>query len=486
MNKDNVIKATTYYTLGSVISASLSFIFIPLFMAEFSVEEYGVYSLILIISSVLSAIFYLGVTSALNRSYFDYENCTGRNNCFYTTLCLLMIGASLQIFFGFIFSSKISYLVFDNYEWVFSIRVVSISGSLTFINFAFLTYLRLNNEPESFFVYSLFSAFANLFFMSVFVLFLKMGVNGAILSVLISQAIVFLVFFIAKYKLILNSRFLFDESKIQLKYGFFTVVSSFSGLAILWADQFFINKYLSLSDVGVYALAVKLAGVITVIFITPYIQVFNPIAMEQRESSDSGHVIMRFYKMYIMLSFVLSVMFSFFLEELVYFFDKDGGYLSAIPYVLPLMLSLCVFGAVNIVGIGFSFERKLFGQTFIYIVFAFLNVWLNIVLIPMLHVVGAVLSTLITYSLVTVTLAFFSNKLFKLSYCYYFTMFMVFVSIFMVYINSYFITDLNFLYRLLFKIIVVIGLFVFSWFFIKNNFSILNINPMSSVGKKNT
>ncbi|MEI8602886.1 oligosaccharide flippase family protein [Shewanella sp. PP-Sp27a-2] len=282
-NKNNFKISSILYALGSILSASISFIFIPFFMSEFTSVEFGIYSLILICSSIGAAIFYLGVTSALTRSFFDFTANNERNNCFFTALVLLAFGGVMQIVLGFFVSNGISLLLFNSINWNNAILIALISSSFGFINFAFLTYFRLVNKPYHFFTFSVLSVVGNMLGMYLFVIIEKQGVLGAIKGPLISQVLMFIIFLIYHWKLLSRAKYSKIEGVVQLKYGFYTVLSSLGGLAILWADQFFINKYLNLSDVGVYALSVKLAGIITVVFVTPFIQVFNPIVMEQKK-----------------------------------------------------------------------------------------------------------------------------------------------------------------------------------------------------------
>ena len=460
-NKNNLKISGALYTLGSILSASISFIFIPLFMSEFTVDEYGIYSLILICSAIGAAIFYLGVTSALTRSYFDYEQQEEKNNCFYTTLVLLSFGGVAQVLLGYLSSDYISLLLFEHSNWSDEIFIGLTASSFGFLNFAFLSYFRLVNKPYHFFIFSVFTVLSNVLCVYYFVVINQQGVLGAVKGPLVSQSFLFVLFCLYHYKLIIQSKYLKSESILQLKYGFYTVLSSLGGLAILWADQFFINKYLSLSDVGVYALAVKLASIITVIFTVPFVQVFNPIVMEQRKNEGVKELISKSYKIYIIIGLCLSILISFSAEEFIYLFDKNESYSDAIIYIYPLMLSVCVYGLVNIVSIGLSFERKLGRQTIVFLGFSLVNVLLNFVLIPNHGVWGAITSTFITYLLITLSLGIVSNRVYKVGYSYQFTWCIMAASILFLFFNTYFIVGSDLFYRIIYKLLVLVSIVVF-------------------------
>lgn len=418
----NIKVASALYTIGSILAASINFIFIPIFIAEFTVHDYGVYSLILVCNAVAAAIFYLGVTSALNRSFFDYSDQKSRNDCFYTTLLLLCVGALAQVLVGYFFSDMISVALFSTKNWSNSVFIGLASSAVSFINYSFLTYFRLVNKPYHFFVSSLFSVLINVLCIYYFVLINNQGVEGAIKGPFIAQALLLIIFSLHFKKIIKESKFLMNECHLQLKLGFQHVLSSLGALTILWSDQFFVNKYLSLTDVGIYSLAVKLASVITVGFSAPFIQVFHPIIMEQRKNKSAKTIIEKSYLFYITSGFLLAVITSLIAEEFILYFDKDGGYKNSIIFIYPLIISALIYGIINIVSIGLVFERKLGRQSLVFFVFSLINLLLNYLLIPYYGVWGAVSSTLLTYMFIAFALLVISNKLYKVDYPKKFTL----------------------------------------------------------------
>ncbi len=71
---------TLIYGLGSVLQTALGFILIPLYTRYYSTDMYGTLALITICGSLAGSVFYLGASSALSRSYFDYEGGDGQTN----------------------------------------------------------------------------------------------------------------------------------------------------------------------------------------------------------------------------------------------------------------------------------------------------------------------------------------------------------------------------------------------------------------------
>ena len=79
------------------------------------------------------------------------------------------------------------------------------------------------------------------------------------------------------------------------------------------------------------------------------------------------------------------------------------------------MTGYLIYGLANIFAAGFFYERRITAISKIYYFFAALNIALNFILIPILGVLGAVLTTVITYGSIPWALFFLSKKYFKIS-----------------------------------------------------------------------
>jgi len=190
----NAGKNGIIYSIGSVMSSAIYFLFIPIFMRFFNVDEYGVYTLIVFCGSVAGTVFFFGVTSALPRSYYDYPPGEKRKSCFSTTLAILIFGAVTQIILTFIFGKYISILLFNSEKYEYEIILSFIGSAITFINFSFLTYLRLEGRALKFLFFSVVSLLSALGLVCYFVMFKFEGIQGALLGNLLAQVLLLILF----------------------------------------------------------------------------------------------------------------------------------------------------------------------------------------------------------------------------------------------------------------------------------------------------
>ena len=67
---NNLLKLKNYifhglvYGFGSAFDAIVGFLVLPIYTLNFSTEEYGIFSFLILISTFASSIFYFGATSA--------------------------------------------------------------------------------------------------------------------------------------------------------------------------------------------------------------------------------------------------------------------------------------------------------------------------------------------------------------------------------------------------------------------------------------
>ncbi len=465
-----VARSGLIYGIGSVLSSAISFIFIPLFMNYFSVEEYGAYTLILFCSSIAGAIFYLGVTSALPRSYYDYTSAEERKSCFSTTLLILFAGALLQIVVALLFSNEISRLLFSSEQYTNALILGFLGSAITFINFSFLTYLRLESKALTFLFYSIASLLMTLGFVYFFVVVDDRGVAGALLGNLVAQSTLLCMFVCLLGSSTITYRVMMNEISLQLRFGFFVVLSSLAGMSILWVDQFFINEYLSLYEVGVYGLAVKLASVLTVLLIAPFVQVFNPYIMEHRESIDIEQIFIKSFRYLFGLGVLLIVVCSLVFQEVFFLIDKNAKYSSSLVYIPCLMFGLLFYGLNNIVGAGFFFERKTGKLVFPYFIVALFNIAANFVLIPYFGLWGAVASSLLTYLLSPILIYKSAKKYFSFSLEVMPNLYLVVSAFSIVLLQFFFMQHQEIVSRLLLKSVMILGFgYVFCRYYLKIN-----------------
>lgn len=105
------------YGLGAVLQAGLGFVLIPLYTKYYSTETYGILALLNLCGMLAGSIFWLGASTALSRSYYDYADADSRQKAIKTAFSLASAGAAIQIIGGLFLREHISQWLFRSSEY---------------------------------------------------------------------------------------------------------------------------------------------------------------------------------------------------------------------------------------------------------------------------------------------------------------------------------------------------------------------------------
>jgi O-antigen/teichoic acid export membrane protein len=406
-------KHSIIYGLGSVAQSALAFILLPILTGKLSPNDFGAYSLLAMISTVASAIFYLGMTSALTRSYFDYPEGEERRAVFTTAFVILLMGALLQTLLGYIAGAFISNLFFHNSTYGEAVMWALLSGSCTFINQYFFTYLRLIRKSLATIGFSIISIVLGLS-MTIWMLQLyPKDITVPFKAIIYSQLIITIAFLIIYGRSALIWRMHKKEMSPLLHYGAALTFASFGGMLLDWSDRLIIERYLTLADVGVYSATVRVSGLIGVLLITPFTQIWTPMMMEYRYENKIKELFTSVFSYYFIVGGLTLCMAALFSKELLsLLIQYEISFKSILVFTLLSMASL-IYGVTNIVIAGIFYERKVYLLPFIYYFLAIIKIFLNLLIIPLYGIIAAATSTLLASILLPVSTYMLAKRYFS-------------------------------------------------------------------------
>jgi O-antigen/teichoic acid export membrane protein len=401
------------YGLGSLIQSLSGFFLLPLLTKTLSKSEFGAYSLILIAASVASAIFYLGITSAMPRSYFDYSKEEDRRSVYTTAFLILAFGAILQILFGYFGGEYIAEILLHNTAYKNAIGWAFFSGALTSINLYFYTYLRLIRKSISSVSFGIIGL---IFGVGLTFYLLKEQpdhVKAPFESMAYSQLIISTIFLLIFFKRAFVWKFNVKEIKPLLHFGLAAVVASFASILIDWSDRIIMQQYMTLADVGIYSAIGRVASLVGIALVIPFSQIWSPMMMEYRNNKNIKELFsLVFSYFFIAGSVILSTAAAFSLEILSFFVKYNITPILLIVYLLTIVANL-IYGSLNILVAGFFYERKIYSMALIYYLASFLKIILNLVFVPFFGIGAAACSNLLIAIITPFAMYEFAKKYFS-------------------------------------------------------------------------
>lgn len=401
------------YGLGSVAQSAAGLILLPLLTHSLSKEDFGVYSLIQVVSGIASAIFYFGMASALPRSYFDYESSDDRRAVFTTAFVILFAGALLQIVLGYLFAAEISAALVNSPDYADAVALALLGGALGFINTYFFGYLRLLRKSIPSVLFSVVSLVSTIGLTFYFLSKSPGNLNAPLEAAAYTQLAIALVFAGVYGKSAFILRLKSAEIPNLAHFGFASIIASFGGVLIDSLDRFLIEHYMTLADVGTYSAALRVGMLINVVLIMPFAQIWSPMMMEYRNKTNIAELFTHVFSAFMMLGGVVVIAAALFAQDILPLLIRSGVDSTVIAVFIISASGLLIYGATNFVGAGLFYERKAYMFSYAYYGIALLKLLAGVVMIPVMGLIGAALTAILSYAAVPVAIYAMAKKYFS-------------------------------------------------------------------------
>ncbi|MBN1163705.1 MAG: oligosaccharide flippase family protein, partial [Candidatus Krumholzibacteriota bacterium] len=394
----NVLKHSVIYGFGNLSTKIVGFLLLPVFTKFLLPADYGVLEIITITSSIIVVILNFGMSTAIFKSYFNYDSEKKRrlviSSAFYFCVTVTVILSAAMLSGAPLFSR----VLFGNTDYIPHFRLMILSS---FFAAGLLVPLAVLRAEERSFLYICFT-FSQIFLMLMlniyFVVVLKLGVLGILLGGAISGCLIYLtglIFVFRKIKWVFSR----SELKLMLTFGTPLIAASLANKVLTGADRYLL-KYLSdLHEVGLYSLGYKISSIMIVFVVQPFSLAWPVIMFKLAREEGAAVVYRNVLTYFITAASLIALGLSVFSREVITLLAPPV-YRDAYQVVPLLTLSLVLSGAFYIVGVGLNLERKTGYFPVIIGCAALFNVFANYLLIPRYGMRGASLATVITQVLI--------------------------------------------------------------------------------------
>ncbi len=410
---EELFKHSFIYGITSSLQNVLGFIMLPILTVFYTPEIFGVYSILLLLSAFSSSIFYLGASSALGRYYYEIDSKEFRSKILTTSLVISLVGACFLIILGYVFSEKISILLFHKTIYSKPIELMLIGTAFTFLLNLMTLLLRYDKKSFHFFFIIISGVLIN--FLTTYILLskYKFGLLAPIYGIITSNGVCFFVIFFSRVKMLTKSLEI-HHFKIILNFG---IQTSFAGLffyVLEWVDRLIIKDFMNLNDVGVYSLGYRLGSVMNFLVIMPFTMVWSPLRMQYANNSDADVFTGRVLSYYTLIGVIIIVIAILFGEDFLNLIFVNKSYSSASAIFPIIMFSIFFWGYQNIVDFGIYLHKKVYIYIIISFIAILINIFLNLLFIPKWGYLAAAYITLFTYFFTSTSIYFVSNQYFKI------------------------------------------------------------------------
>lgn len=411
-----ISKNTLIYAFGIIIGKAIGFLLIPLYTHYLTPEDYGTLELLELTSWFIGCFVTMGIHNAVLRYYAFYETSIEKYQVISSASLFVLLAGGLITSFLVAFSKLFSNLIFGNLSYAFLFSVVFINLFIGIMLELGKTSLRAEGKALTFtvisMIYTLIAIGLNIYFIVV----LKLGIKGILYSTFIVQIVVVTYLFIYYYP---KTKFSFCKIKLKLilRYGIPFVPTGIFVFILNWADRYFLKAYTNLQVIGLYSLGYKLSMIVVMLGGFPFALFWNAYMFEVHKKQDAQKIYARVFTYYTLVLFSIALFIACLSRELVTIM-ADPSFLEAYLIIPLIAFSMALMPLDNILRVGMLTSNKTYYLPYIEGLSAAIHIGLNFWLIRQYGMMGAGISTLVSYFLRAVFTWFVSQRIYPIGYEY--------------------------------------------------------------------
>lgn len=394
--------------LTQVITALSSIITLPIITKLLGAQNYGIWAQLLVTIALVSSFALINLPYALIRflpGEKDKQQIQdGVWSAFTIAFAILIVIDALLIFFS------------NTISKIFGCNQILILFLCPIVMFECLNYLLYNvfrafQETRKY-CYNTIASRTTETMLIIFTVFSGYGLTGAVISMLISRIIFFIIMTSLVIKRVGIKIPKFLKTKEYLSYCLPLVPVDVSYWVIQSSDKYFVGFFLGTIFVGYYAPAYILGCCIS-FFVTPLGFLLPAILSKHHDENEINTVktYLRYSLKYFLLLAIPAVFgLSAMARQLLSTFSTPEIAQHSYFVVPFVALSMLLAGVGGIVTQNLLIKKKTKISGSIWIITAFLNFGLNFMFVPYFGILGAAITTLIAYTFVTTLGWYYSFK----------------------------------------------------------------------------
>ena len=419
--KRNVTELTKHsfiYGVG-VLSRLSSFILLPIHTAYLSQNDYGVLTLVLSFIGIATVFTTYGLNVSFLRWYVPETDAEERKRIF--SICYYGV-AGMTLLLAIIIvtsSSQLADLLLRDSSYK---PMLFIAGFILLMDSLFhfpQMLLQAQKNSLGYIGVVFLNVTLNLGLSYYLIVQRGFGINGVLYSALIAGigAFVVTIPFVLKN---LTFHFSIDKYKEFVKYGIPYVANYLFVVLIDLSDRFLLDRFIDAEKVALYSANYKLGAAMAIV-VNAFRLAWHPFFLSLSNSPDAKRTFSRVFTYFLLFSCGLFLFISIFIEDIVRL-NIGGFHLIAEKYwegtfIIPwILISYIVMGAYVVFAAGVHIE-KITRFTPIFTGAGIItNIIANLLLIPILGIYGAAISTALGYGVMTVIQYFTVQKFYYIKY----------------------------------------------------------------------
>lgn len=404
-------KNTMLVFFGNIGAKVIGLVMLPFYTHWLTVEDYGLTDVITIYVTFLIGI----ITCCIGESLFVFPKGASNDeqkkyftSGFFFLICTSTFTAFIFLLLSIIFDCKAIHNSFADNIWLIYFMLIS--------QVVQQTTQQCTRSLDKMKVYSVTGIVCTLFTALLgFVLVPKQGVNGYVLSIILANIIAGLYSFIFSgiYNFIDINFIKKNHIDKMLRYSIPLIPNGIMWWLVNALNRPLMEFNIGLHDMGIYAVANKIPGILSMVF-TIFATSWQISVLEEYGKEGYGNFYNRVFKLtfgVLLIAFIGLTMFS----KIIMNIFVDADFYDAWKYAPLLTLGVLFSNVSGFAGSIFSATRESKYYFYSSVWGAVVAIGLNIILIPMIGVLGACISVIVSFAAMSISRIAYGWKYVKIN-----------------------------------------------------------------------
>lgn len=403
------VKDLGLYAIGNLGSKLITFLLVPFYTHYITnTADYGYYELAMTISFCFVPILCFQMTDGGFRFLIETKD-IDRHRAIVSFITRTLITNILII--------TLLAIIFNIFRPVKFLPYILAYGISQTIYEVSVQVTRGLGETKTFVAAGIMNAFFTALLSIILLAGVGMGIDGIFIAAIAAKVITlfFIDLRIKLFKIYIRNRFIVKSvSKELLKYSLPLIPVALCWWFITANNQFFIERYLGLTENGYYGLVCRFTGILYVLSNIFY-QTWQQNAIEQYNSPDRNNFFSSVFNNYLYLLCLLVSVFPFALR-LNYSWLVGAEYQTSNQYLFLNSIYVMIFALAAFFEIGYQCAKRtarILPSLFMAIAISILS---NILLTRNFGINGAILSSILTYSALLIYRAADTRKFIRIRF----------------------------------------------------------------------
>lgn len=407
------------YGVTTLLTRSMSFLLTPLYTNALSNRaEFGVYAYLYSLLAFVNVIYAFGLDTAFLRFYSSKDPHQTEKSFSFSWWTIGLIGLLSTCIIVFNADGIANWIpeLAGNGDIIRAIALIPLFDALTTIPY---NMLRMQRRARMFAILRITNVAINVILNIVFVGILHYGLQGIIISGVISSlmAVIGVLPIIIKW---LRLKYDKQLSKEMLHFGLPTMPSAFSGMMLQVADRPIMTSIAGSDLTGLYQANYRL-GIPMMMLVAVFEFAYKPFYLSHHEDEGAPQLFSRIFTYFLIVACALFLLVALFITHIVQ--ASIGGFsLIHQTYwqglgIIPIILLAYIWnGIATNAAIGLHITKKTIWLPIATGLAAFVNIALTFLLVPHYGIYGGAWSTLIAYAFSAMVLWNISMKVYPIPY----------------------------------------------------------------------